>query len=118
MWRGVKLVVGVGGNCILAPTPFLAPHTHQNSFRCWPLPTERCLHISTNWPPPPLASSSPARPQVLAAAHQALSTSGLSGDIKAEKQLVALLTIPLTKYDVVTGLGLSKWTTYCDGSGL
>ncbi|GAX84024.1 hypothetical protein CEUSTIGMA_g11449.t1 [Chlamydomonas eustigma] len=46
--------------------------------------------------------------QVLAAAHAALAT-GLSGDIKAEKQLVALLTIPLTKYDVVTGLGLTEY---------
>ena len=48
-------------------------------------------------------------PQVLATAHTALAPSGLAGDSKAERHLVALLTIPLTKYDVVTGLGLSEW---------
>lgn len=47
--------------------------------------------------------------QVLAAAYKALAPKGLAGDNRAEKQLVALLTIPLTKYDVVTGLGLSEY---------
>uniref|UniRef100_A0A7R9YYL8 Vacuolar protein sorting-associated protein 35 n=1 Tax=Chlamydomonas euryale TaxID=1486919 RepID=A0A7R9YYL8_9CHLO len=47
---------------------------------------------------------------VLSAAYAALSSAGgLSGDMKAERGLVALLTIPLTKYDVVTGLGLSEY---------
>ncbi|KAG1664616.1 hypothetical protein FOA52_004491 [Chlamydomonas sp. UWO 241] len=47
---------------------------------------------------------------VLSAAHSALSASGgLSGDAKAERGLVALLTIPITKYDVVTGLGLTEY---------
>ena len=47
--------------------------------------------------------------EVLAAAHAALAPSGLAGDSKAERQLVALLMIPLTKYDVVTGLGLTEY---------
>lgn len=47
--------------------------------------------------------------QVLAAAYQALKTRRLAGDVRAEKALVALLTLPITKYDVVTGLGLSEW---------
>ncbi len=46
--------------------------------------------------------------QVLAAAYQALSTRGLAGDMRAERALVQLLTLPITKYDVVTGLGLSE----------
>mmetsp|Transcript_27157 Transcript_27157/g.69109 ORF Transcript_27157/g.69109 Transcript_27157/m.69109 type:complete len:847 (-) Transcript_27157:307-2847(-) len=48
--------------------------------------------------------------QVLAAAHTALSSrGGLGGDVRAEKALVALLSLPITRYDVVTGLGLSEY---------
>ncbi|KAL6753231.1 vacuolar protein sorting-associated protein 35 [Haematococcus lacustris] len=47
--------------------------------------------------------------QVLAAAHAALAPRGLAGDSRAERALVALLTLPITKYDVVTGLGLSEY---------
>lgn len=47
--------------------------------------------------------------QVLAAAYSALSSRGLTADPRAEKQLVALLTLPLAKYDVVTGLGLTEY---------
>lgn len=42
--------------------------------------------------------------QVLAAAHSALAGRGLSGDLRAERALVALLTTPITKYDVSTAL--------------
>jgi hypothetical protein len=63
-------------------------------------------HVAVYWDhPSPLLS--PA--QVLAAAYQALAPRGLAGDTRAERALVALLTIPITKYDVVTGLGLSEW---------
>ena len=45
---------------------------------------------------------------MLAAAHNALAGRGLAGDIRGERALVALLTTPITKYDVVTALGLSE----------
>mmetsp|Transcript_10243 Transcript_10243/g.17835 ORF Transcript_10243/g.17835 Transcript_10243/m.17835 type:complete len:833 (-) Transcript_10243:476-2974(-) len=47
--------------------------------------------------------------QVLAAAHGALAPRGLAGDARAERALVVLLTLPITKYDVVTGLGLTEY---------
>lgn len=42
---------------------------------------------------------------MLAAAHSALAGRGLAGDLRAERALVALLTTPITKYDVYTALG-------------
>jgi hypothetical protein len=53
--------------------------------------------------------------QVLAAAHRALSGRGLRGDARAEKALVTLLTLPLTKYDVPTSLGLCEWLVCIHG---
>lgn len=52
--------------------------------------------------------------QVLAAAHKALAgRGGLQGDVRAEKALVSLLSLPITRYDVVTGLGLSECGAVC-----
>ena len=34
---------------------------------------------------------------------------GLAGDVKAERQLVALLSMPLSKYDPVTVLSLDRY---------
>lgn len=48
--------------------------------------------------------------EVLAAAHAALSArGGLAGDLRAERQLVALLSVPLTKYGVDVALGLQQY---------
>ncbi|KAK9808922.1 hypothetical protein WJX72_006449 [[Myrmecia] bisecta] len=47
--------------------------------------------------------------QVLAATHAALQSRATSRDARAEKQLVALLSIPLDKFDVVTVLGLNNY---------
>lgn len=48
--------------------------------------------------------------EVLSAAYLALAPSGgLHGDVRAERHLLALLTLPITKYDVVTGLGLTEY---------
>ena len=41
--------------------------------------------------------------------HQALASRDVAADGRAEKQLVALLTIPLESYDVVTVLGLGRY---------
>ncbi len=40
---------------------------------------------------------------------QALASRDVAADARAEKQLVALLTIPLDSYDVVTVLGLGRY---------
>ena len=40
---------------------------------------------------------------------QALASRDVAADARAEKQLVALLTIPLESYDVVTVLGLGRY---------
>ena len=40
---------------------------------------------------------------------QALQPRNLAADARAEKQLVALLSLPLESYDVVTVLGLSRY---------
>ena len=48
--------------------------------------------------------------EVLSAAYLALAPmGGLHGDVRAERHLLALLTLPITKYDVVTGLGLTEY---------
>ncbi|KAG2444706.1 hypothetical protein HXX76_001450 [Chlamydomonas incerta] len=49
--------------------------------------------------------------EVLAAAHAALGDRGpgLGGDARAERQLVALLGVPLTKYGVDVALGLKEY---------
>ena len=48
--------------------------------------------------------------EVLSAAYLALAPmGGLHGDVRAERHLLTLLTLPITKYDVVTGLGLTEY---------
>jgi len=58
--------------------------------------------------PPPLTCTS-SNLQSLADALQALQSRGKEADGKAEKQLTALLTIPLDSYNVVTVLSLKNY---------